>query len=87
MKQCSQCKRFGAGDYFIRKKTSLCYKCQPTATIKEARYEFMKLKQEVVKRKCLMCDRTFNSTGNRRCYECNNLTKDQARTEVSSYLR
>ena len=38
-----------------------------------------------VKRKCLQCDRTFDSTGNRKCSSCNSMDFDDVYGSVSSY--
>lgn len=40
-----------------------------------------------VKRKCLMCDRNFISTGNRRCELCNKTTDCHYECNTTLYVR
>lgn len=66
----------------FRKNGKICLICQKK---KQAFKPLEKVDIEV-KRKCLMCDKEFISTGNRKCNDCNSYYHDGSHSDVSCFV-
>ena len=57
----------------------VCFKCQPEDA------EILAI-DKLIERKCLMCNKKFLSTGNRKCETCNSYYHDGMYSDVSSFI-
>ena len=81
IRTCKKCKQDRSFDQFY-KKGVVCFPCQ-----KKGKYfSFVEDLNTKVKRKCLMCDKDFISTGNRKCDECNSYYHDGSHSDVSCFV-
>lgn len=90
MKYCSTCFKHVPSDHFARKKTDMCLKCYHifhASKYRERNVTGIKKEAVVIKtRKCLMCDCSFESTGNRKCEQCNKESYSQYDSNISLFV-
>ena len=80
-KKCKKCKQDRSFNQYY-KTGNICFICQKKRPVFKS-WDDISIK---VKRKCLMCDKDFISTGNRKCNECNSYYHDGSHSDVSCFV-
>lgn len=82
MRTCSKCDERKPVENNFYPRGKICFECQD-----EYKYSFcIKVQGQEKKRKCLMCDKIFLSTGNRKCDHCNSYHHDSVYSDVSPFV-
>lgn len=76
-RKCNKCKQTRVDFY---KNGKICLQCQ------SYKVSYKKEAIKTVERCCLMCDKKFQSSGNRRCESCNSFAHDSVYSTLSSFV-